>query len=165
MGPGHFDSLPEDHEFNKLFHWYLEEGGETGVVHDVSKAKKLANAANVNSGDEKFEVVEITDGNKASSIGGEFLGFDLSQGFCNSLLWEGLKVERAQEDKPSIQTLCQLLEEFFRPRLNQYGLFSDFQTASFCLKAKVALQSFHDSLFEGRDLNVFKVVSVYRISD
>jgi hypothetical protein len=27
MSPAHFDSLPEDHEANMLFSWFIEEGG------------------------------------------------------------------------------------------------------------------------------------------
>ena len=39
--PYHCDELPDEHEANKAFFWFIEEGGELGVVHDLSKAKWL----------------------------------------------------------------------------------------------------------------------------
>ena len=87
--PRHFDSLPEDHEFNEMFYWLLEEGGETGVVRDLAKAIALAEASNSYLEEKKFEVIEVTVGKDASEANGKFLGFDLSEGFSNSLLWGG----------------------------------------------------------------------------
>jgi hypothetical protein len=160
----HFDSLPEDHQYNKMFYWLLEEGGETGVVHDLVKAVALAEASNSYAQQKEFEVIEVTAGRDQPETSGEFLGFDLSQGFSNSLLWRGLKSPNLRGYDHRVGVLCNLLCEFFSPRLNQNGLFSEFETASFCLQAMTALQSFHDSLFEGGSLEEFRVVGVYLVS-
>jgi hypothetical protein len=161
--PYHFDSLPEDHLYNKMFHSYLEEGGETGVIHDLAKATALTKVLNASLQEEEFEVIAMTVGKDCPDTNGEFLGFDLSHGFSNSLLWWGLKPQSSR-NYSYIGVLCDLLYEFFSPRLNQDGLFSDFETASFCLQSMVALQSFHDALFEGGSLEEFRIVSVYLVS-
>src|SRR5215472_4294200 len=83
------EGLPEDSEINKLFFWFLEEGGELGVVHDLSKALRYVELLNAYPlpGYSHFEVVEVTGGDEAPQVGGELLGFDVSSGYNNSLLW------------------------------------------------------------------------------
>lgn len=161
--PYHFDALSEDHEFNQLFYWFLDEGGETGVVHDLSKAVSLVEAIGSYSVEKGFEVVEVNVGKQSPATNDIFLGYDLSHGFSNSLLWRGLKSHMSADNLPHIGVLCLLQEEFFRPQLNQYGLFSDFETASFCLRSMQALQSFHEGLYEGESIEVFRIVSVHLI--
>ena len=39
--PTYCDALPRDHEINQLFRWFLEEGGESGVVHESFKSTAL----------------------------------------------------------------------------------------------------------------------------
>src|ERR1017187_8583019 len=75
MCPTHFDDLPEEHEANVLFYWFLEEGGELGVVHDKQKAYRLRDLANLYSNDKSFEVIEALDANSTPVHAGEFLGF------------------------------------------------------------------------------------------
>src|SRR5439155_26446134 len=90
--PTHCDALPDDHEINKLFFWFLEEGGELGVVHNLSKALRFAELLNSYfAGRQHFEVIEATEGDSTPESGGALLGFDLSAGYNNSLLWWGLK--------------------------------------------------------------------------
>jgi hypothetical protein len=59
--PSYCSALPADHELNQLFVWYLEEGGETGVVNDLSKAIRFARLCNEHAPECHFEVVELVD--------------------------------------------------------------------------------------------------------
>jgi len=72
--------------------WFLEEGGELGVVRDLSNALRFAELWNTRlKPEDRFEVVEVVDGDANPKGNGYFLGFDLSSGYNNSLLSWGLR--------------------------------------------------------------------------
>jgi hypothetical protein len=86
--PTYVDSAASDDEVNQLFFWFLEEGSELGLVHDPAKALRYASLLNESlDATQRFEVVEVTSGAALPQVGVEFLGFDLSAGSNNSLLW------------------------------------------------------------------------------
>jgi hypothetical protein len=159
--PTYCDKMPPDHEINKLFMWFLEEGGELGIVHDLSKARRYAQLCNTYFPDQHFEVVEVTDGETKAVGEGQFLGYDISAGYNDSLLWWGLKVRGSSNLPRRLAVLCDVVEQFFSQKLNQYGLFQDFWYAALCREALLALQSFRPGLYEGGDLNVFQTVGIY----
>jgi hypothetical protein len=165
--PRHCNELPDDHEINQLFFWFLEEGGELGVVHDASKALRIAELWNALLTDKSdhFEVIEITDGDKHPQSSGEFIGFDLSAGYNNSLLSSGLKqflgVNRLREP---VRELWDLVSRHYAPQLNGQGLFQTFEVASLCLRAMTALQDLSPNLFEGGTLREFRPVGLYSIA-
>jgi hypothetical protein len=70
--PTYCDSFPDEHEINRLFFWYLDEGGESGVVHDIQKAERYAELLNFQFRDTSFEVMEVVDGNDMPSGYGRF---------------------------------------------------------------------------------------------
>jgi hypothetical protein len=162
MHPTHFDKLPEDHEANIRFSWFIEEGGELGVVHDKAKARKLRDLCNSYGLEENYEIVEACDGDQLSSHGGELLGYDLSQGLNNSLLWWGLKrVDKKPSDPVSV--LAEVVFTHFSQQLNCYGLFSEISTATKCREALIALQALQPNFIEGDDLGKFRTTALYRI--
>jgi hypothetical protein len=164
--PSHCDAFPDDHEINKLFFWLLEEGGELGVVQDLSKVLRFAALWNAQLPEkDRFEVVEVTDGDALPEGGGEFIGFDLSSGYNNSLLPSGLKIG------PSFIKLAEPVRELYSqisygyaPQLNGQGLFDLSETASMCLRSMVALQDMSPNFFEGGDLSDFQPVALYAVS-
>jgi len=163
--PSHCDVVPDDHEINKLFFWFLEEGGELGVVHDAAKALRFAELWNgYTNENDRFEVVDVVDKNAPYQSGGIFLGFDLSAGYNNSLLHTGLRqssgVSRLSEP---IRELLDLLSRHYAPQLNGQGLFQSFEIASICLRAMTALQELSPNLFEGGTLSKFSPVGIYSI--
>jgi hypothetical protein len=163
--PTYCDSVAKDHDINRLFFWFLEEGGEAGVVHDLQRACRFAELWNLHLGDNQFEVVEVVDGNGFSSTNGELLGFDLSCSYNSSLLQWGLKsfLGLAQLPEP-IRELCDLVNRYYAPQLNSQGLFQTFEVASLCLRSMTALQALSPNLYEGGDLTQFSVVALYRVS-
>jgi hypothetical protein len=161
--PTHCDDLPDDSEINQLFFWFLETGGELGVVGDLSKAHRLAELWNARLPmDDHFEVVEVTTSEMNPQSGGQFVGFDLSSGFNNSLLVAGLKLslDLSGLTKP-IQNLYKLLSRHYAPLLNSVGLFQSSDDASHCLESIVALQELSPNLFEGGNLKNFYPVGLY----
>lgn len=162
--PTYCDSLPEEHEVNNLFFWFLEEGGESGVVHDLPKAKRYAELLNLHVKGEPFEVIEVADENAASTCGGQFVGFDLSCCYNNSLLQWGFNSFPGLNTLPEpIHELCELLNRCYRPQLNASGLFESYEVATSCLRSMIALQTLSANLFEGGDLKQFSVIGLYRV--
>jgi hypothetical protein len=161
--PSHCDELPDDHEINKLFFWFLKEGGEAGVVRDVSKALRFAELWNARRQEkERFEVAEVTDGNVRPQSNGEFIGFDISCGYNNSLLSSGLKPFTGVNRLPDpVRELCDLMSRHYAPQLNGQGLFQTFEIASLCRRTMIALQDLSPNLFEGGNLRDFQVVGLH----
>ncbi len=164
--PSHCDELPDDHEINTLFFWFLEEGGELGVVQNASKAIRFAELWNKHLKEtDRFEVVEVTDGEANLQSSGRFIGFDLSAGYNNSLLSWGLKqFAAANKLTEPVRSLCDLLVRHYAPQLNGQGLFQTIEIASLCIRDMRALQTIFPNLFEGGDLSEFKPVGLYSIA-
>jgi len=182
--PTYCDAVPESHEINKHFFWFLEEGGESGVVHDLTKASRYAELLNAhltafNPPFTRFEIVEACDGGESSQSRGQLLGYDLSADYNNSLLSWGLETETKvapsgdQTVDPSrggtlpepIQELYTLIQQFYAPQLNQNGLFHTPEVASQCLRSMDALQQLAPNLYEGIDLRPnFSAVGIYLVS-
>jgi hypothetical protein len=159
----------ENHEVNRAFLWYCREGGQLGVVHDLAKAREVVEACRRLDPPQYFEVIEVTTENRPPTIGGSFLGFDLSSGYHYSLLSWGLEIDRPSlentpEDDPLwiIQPLLHLIKKHFQPQLNSNGLFDEYDTARLCLDCMMALQSIRPGLWENEEVK-FEVVGLWRV--
>jgi hypothetical protein len=112
-----------------------------------------------------FEVVEFTRGAEVSESGGQFAGFDLSNGGLSLLCWGFLtESDHVGEVPEPIVALSLLLARFFEPQLNENGLFQTIDSASFCLRAMSALQNLHHGLYESEretDLHEYEVMGIY----
>jgi hypothetical protein len=162
--PTYCDSVPQEHELNRLFFWSVEEGGELGVVHDLGRAMRYAHLLNEHIKDQSFEVIEVVAGQAGPSSGVQFLGFDLSAHYNASLLEWGFKSSPGLQSLPEpIHALCELLHRHYQPRLNESGLLQTYEDATCALRSMRALQALHDNLFEGTDLREFTVTGVYRV--
>ena len=164
--PSHCDELPDSDEINKLFFWFLGEGGELGAVHDLPKALRFAELWNTHLKEkDRFEVVEVTDGNDQPQTEGVFIGFDLSSGYNNSLLVCGLKyLPGAHQLTESVRERLDLLNRQYAPQINVQGLFQTSEVASLCLRSMIALQDLSPDLFEGGDLRDFEPVGLHLVS-
>lgn len=164
--PTYCDSLPADHEINSLFFWFLQTGGELGVVEDLKKALRFAELWNTQlEGRETFEVVEVTDGDSGPESTGAFMGFDLSAGYNNSLLWCGLKSGvRLEAISQSVWDDWESIRRSCIAQLNGAGLFRTAAAASECLRSMIAIQDVSANFFEGDDLRTFRVTGLYLVS-
>jgi hypothetical protein len=166
--PTYCDAVPEHHELNKLFFWFLEEGGELGVTHDLAKTQRYADLLNQHAVPRRrrFEIVEVTKDDTCPEAGTELLGFDLSSGYNNSLLWWHLEPATGVSTLPApIQELDNVTRRFYSPQLNGYSLFQAAEIASECLSAMDALQKLSPNLYEGEDLKPnFSVTGVYLVA-
>src|SRR5262245_27019793 len=67
----------ESHEANRMWSWHIEEGGESGVVHDLEQSRRLVETYARLDPPQMFEILEATSGDDAPLVGTEFLGYDL----------------------------------------------------------------------------------------
>ena len=164
--PPHADDLPDDSEYNELFFWYCDEDYRSDGVQDPDRARRLLQLVRVELGRLDFEVVEAVRLGQRPKVGGDLLGYDLSCAWSYSLLSWGLELGGNGKDDavpPAIDALVALVEAHFRPLLNEHGLFSDEQTASFCLRAMMALQALRPGLWENEEASDFEVVAIFKI--
>jgi hypothetical protein len=168
-GPTFCESLPADHEINRLFSWYVEPDGG-GPVHDLAKAHRYAELCNLHFRGSRFEVVEVTKGQTPPEANGIFIGFDLF-GYGGSLIAMGALTARSRPDSnvvpEHVSVLCEVVSEFFRLKLNSYALFEEFETAAFCLRSLDALQRLRPGMYESEnpdDLSGCEVVGIYMVS-
>ncbi len=157
--PSYCETQPSDAEINQLFHWYMNEGGQSSVVHDVDKARRYIKLWQEAEPKQEYELIEVVDGTNLPSVGSIFLGYG------SSLIQWGLVsyASGITVSKP-IRHLLDLVNYTFAPHLNAQGLFQVFEVASYCLKSMVALQSLHPNLYEGGDLSRFRVVGVFLVA-
>jgi hypothetical protein len=164
--PTFCDALPENDEINRLFFWFLEVGGELGVVDDLDKALRFAALWNNQTARQgHFEVVEVTAGTAVPESGGKFLGYDLSAGYNNSLLRSGLKSgTRPGTVSDSVWRAWESAQASFAHELNDACLFQTYQRADDCLEAMAKIQDASPGFFEGCDLRRFEVTGLYLVS-
>jgi hypothetical protein len=168
--PVHFRNLPDTHMANQLFFWFLEEGGERGVVHDLKRAKQLAGLLNLFGDSVFFEVVQVGTERATTPGRGGFLGFDVSAGFNNSVI-RGFVLHDpggSVPNTPSVDDgpageLSSLHRRFFLPKLNDHRIFQHYDDADFCLRTARALNTLRPGLIEGTDLSEYAVTSVYKV--
>jgi hypothetical protein len=167
MSPYYVDGLYEDHPVNQAFFWYCEEGEELGVVHDLTRARKLVQLYRALDVPQCFEIVQVVDWIDGVRGSGELRGYDLSAGYNYSLLEWHLEIDRDQnsgvdhdERLEVLQPLLRLVKEHFQPLLNANGLFADGDSAAFCLVCMMALQRMRPNLWENDEV-VFDVVGLW----
>jgi hypothetical protein len=170
--PHYCEQFPEDHEVNQAFFWSTQriDDEEYDIVHDLEKAMWLIGAYKENTGQE-FDIVEVTKGEELPAVGTQFLGYDLSREFFNSLLWYGLEIcylntgawDQEREDLMRlIQPLVCLIEHHFKPMLNANGLFGQYVPAKNCLDCMAAIQTICPDWFESGE-NTFEVVGLHKV--
>jgi hypothetical protein len=168
--PMHFRNLPDTHVANQLFFWFLEEGGERGVVHDLKRAKKLVELLNLFGESVFFEIVQVGTERAATPGKGGFLGFDVSAGFNNSIIRRFVLREpgdpvakTASADDLALCELSTLHRRFFTQKLNDHRLFQHYEDADFCLRAARALNTLRPGWIESTDLMEYAVTSVSKV--
>ena len=168
--PVHFGNLPDSHVANELFFWFVEEGGERGVVHDLKKAKQLVELLNLFGDTVFYELVQVGTERAVVPGKGGFLGFDVSAGFNNSVIRRVL-LQQQRKDSPkassaeecAVWELSRLHRQFFSSRLNDHQLFNHHDDAEFCLQTVRALNTLRPSWMEGTNMAEYAVASLYKV--
>jgi hypothetical protein len=165
--PFYRDDLPEDHLVNQTILRMISGSEDATELHSIGFVLDCVRVLNQHEGYDRFEVIEMAEGTQKSLYDGIFIGYDLSTGHF-SLLYSGLRfrspVASPSEDRilSVIQPLQNLIQAYFQPKLNNNGLFEQFDEARFCLDCLMTLQSLRPGLFENEDV-IFKVVKLWKV--
>ena len=168
--PTHFANLPDSHVANQLFFWFVEEGGERGLVHDLKKAKQLVELLNLFGDSVFYEIVQVGTERDTTSGKGGFLGFDLSAAFRHSIVRRFVLNQELATLPPTdsaldlpVRELTRLHQQFFTPKLNDHRLFTSYEDAEFCLSTARALNALRPCWMEGTLLSEYRVTSLFKV--
>jgi hypothetical protein len=159
--PQYCETLPSDHEVNRLYGWYFEETDRKGFVQDLLKARRFIELLHKCDPKREYELLELVNETDKPEIDAIFLGFDLVYGNCDSLIQSGFKNFAADLDIPRpVQDLADLINFTFAPQLNGQGLFQIYEVASLCLKSMAALQAIHPYFYGGDDPR-YRIIGIH----
>ena len=99
-----------------------------------------------------------------------FLGYDISFAYLHSILWEVLSQECPGEEQGDeliepmyAEPLFNVYKRFFRERLNEFGLFSEFVMVKWFMDCVLAADNICPNMFEYPSIDRHKITSVYKI--
>lgn len=161
-GPPHVEDLNQDAHLNQLWEWYVDRAydGETLSEHDVPKATSLiCGYAKLGM---SLQLVELAPSRQTLCLG-RFIGFDVSLcGRYHSLLaWLLETSDRVTVDvsRDPLSRITALARRYFRPKVNEAGLFDDHDTAAFLRDVAVAIDHIEPGYIEGR-LDEYELVAL-----
>jgi hypothetical protein len=159
---------PDASGTNKLWNWYIHSQSEDGTysISDINKAKELI--SEYRRWGMEFQIIETASTSDELRLG-YFIGYDLSYKSGYSLLSWGLTYHnrRLKDSKKDIlRPITLLVEKYFIPRLNEYGLFIDLETITFLHNVIQAIQKFQPNAFEADSIiGEFKPIALGIIKD
>ncbi|NUM49193.1 MAG: hypothetical protein HUU38_31215 [Anaerolineales bacterium] len=138
---------------DEKFFEFLSKSDEMRVLQDLEFCRELVRAYQNLNPPQEYEIIEITENNKPPAIQtATFLGFDVGCAYSYSLLAGGLNFDYIQIDTPedsvwrTLFPVLQLVEHYFKPLLNEHGLFLDYETALFFIQVITVIQQFRPEL-------------------
>lgn len=166
--PCYVEKVSANHPANCAYFLFLELKSKDGLLHDLAKARQIAEAYKTLIPPENYEVIELTKGKSVpENSGAVFLGFDLSHEMGDSLIPALTLVHKRDGDRSwkkgvanEIIIFHRLVKEHFRPKLNKYILFDEYDTASFCLDCMMAILNLSPQFYE---VGEYEVISVYKV--
>ena len=137
------EKFNDEHPVNRMFFAYLKSKDKYDLMDNLELAKEIAEIQRKFTGIE-YQVIQVEVVNEYMKINNEnkFLGYDISSGVYLSYLHGGLNICESEVGK-MYPIMC-LLERYFKPTLNQNGLFDEYKIAKFfleCIKNVNILQA------------------------
>lgn len=162
--------VAEDPAAGEIFDRYIELRDEHGDLHDIEFCRRAVEVYRHLNPPRELEVIEVTVGKEPPSMASsEFLGFDVTCARHISLLPRIVRLDvlamGVADDDPVLKLapLIELIRRYFVPRLNQNGLFDEYDTAAFYLDTIMATQKFRPNLWEGDDCR-FEVLGIWHVA-
>jgi hypothetical protein len=154
-GPVYLDALPVNAAANLAWRRYVSELGEK--VPTEATAVELADA--LAAAGQSFDIVhlDVCTDVPASMELESLLGFDVTMRGWFSLLSWGLHWE---QETPPLGPLLKLIEAYFRPRLNEFGLFANWLDARRFLEVAQALAALSPGVWEAPGHEQMEIVRV-----
>jgi hypothetical protein len=164
--PGYVEGAKDDDPANRCFYWLLEEGGETGLVENLSRAGELINEYAKLPDPQIFEILGITDAAPYQIKGHELIGFDIADNsYSGSVLETFFDFDPSTTIQDPFQNavpLLLLMQKHFGPLIQENGLFSKSQEANFFLSCFEALRAVFPNLWEQPEIT-FQVLGLWEL--
>lgn len=161
-GPSYRDALSPSASANRAWHRYVSELGEKAPTEKI--AVEIADALAAEG--PAFDVIGLdfcTDA-PPNADRGPVLGYEVTlRGGWYSLLSWGLHWDNEAAQRPGLGPLLALIEAYFRPRLNEGGLFSNWLDARRFLDVAAALSALSPGVWEApghEHLEIARLVAV-----
>lgn len=122
--PYYRDDEPDNSAFN---HAFLEICARGETFDFDSPAEALRYGDIFNSKEVIFDVIGVQPGERHPDSG--FLGYDVASNGRESILSSGIHWDERRRHLQTLGPLLALIEGYFRPKLNEFGLFSDYASA------------------------------------
>lgn len=166
---GNFDL---NHPVNQACLSYIENSNECGILSDLALAQNLVQLyESYNAG--KFEIFEITHNLEKPYTDAKFIGFDISNCTITSCLVSGLQLSITPENLAEyeyketylhIEPLIKVIEKFFKPQLNQYGLFSEYNIALQCFECLKSMEWCMPNYLGIHEDDNYEVIGLWRVN-
>lgn len=163
------ETLPIPSGENSIYWELIEKEDKYFMLDDLEFARQVIAEYEALDLPQHFEIVEITDDNEPpENAQANFLGFDVVQDYFISMLTTGLDFsalyDNLSDHMQVLVPLIRLVEVHFKPKLNEYGLFSSYEDASSFQQAVKALRILRPGLFEGGE-SIFEVAGLWLVSE
>ena len=141
------------------YYEYYETGAITGVSNELKLdelfyfCKEISIKHNVN-----YEVISI-GGEKNLAVDAKYYGIDVASIGGYSMIGEGFFHDCVQDDNAPCSKKIRSINQFFKNKLNQYGLFNNEEDASAFLKVLAELRSC--GLVEQEESYIFHISRIY----
>lgn len=140
-GPFYREGEAESSAFNVAWRELVDKN-ET--LHSLDEALRLA--AVFNATHAAFDVVGISRDIAAPYA--NLLGYDVAANGRESVLSWGIQWDAARKARLPLGPLLALMERYFRPKLNQYGLFDERETGNMFCDVLLAIQQLAPGTWE-----------------
>ena len=165
--PSYAADFGKNHPINQIYFDYLNRIDKYGMIGDFEFCQQLVAQYEKVISSQNFEIVELTNDEAIPDLKNScFLGFDVACVYRISLLSWGLQFRQADGKKKLVDfhPLLRLIESYFKPKLNDHGLFNQYGDASFFLDLAKSIQKLEPNFWEGDDCK-FKVLGVWKVND
>lgn len=156
------DDLPEDHPVNRAFLEYVQVHGERLSTREA--ALRLGEA--FRQAGEACDIVQVDlAGSKPQEPVPGLLGYDIAQYGHYSLLSTGLREMTHTSPSPRpLDAIFRLIHAYFRPLLNENGLFSTWLDARFFLDVVEAVSAVAPGTWESEGHEQFEIMQLVEVS-
>lgn len=152
--PSYVDDVADDHPVNQAFRWFCAEGGESGIIHDLGKARELVRTYLSTKPGTQWDIVQLLNANEPDEPGSTFLGYDISIQSGTSLLSSRLALSSLSAED-ALSPIVEVVHRYFRDRLNLNGLLATLADALLFLRCVTTIESLRPGFYTSYSVDRF----------
>jgi hypothetical protein len=160
-GPAYADELPEDHPINRAFLEYVQGHGQRLETREA--ALRLGEAFRQAGRPCDIVQIDLASSEPKELVPG-LLGYDIAQNGWYSLLSWGFQEDRTAPTSGPWAPIFHLINTYFRPLLNENGLFATWSDARFFLDIVEAVSTLAPGTWESEGHEQFEIVQLVEVT-